>query len=246
MSATVATRPRVTDVTTTQDDPLLRLYDAEQRKIRHRLIAAFVVLGLVIGALVGGFYLARSTAATATDERNVAASSADQLAGKVLSDCAQTSTSPTDGPDASTCAQAREVQADPVVQQGARGERGPIGATGASGLPGPEGRGITAVRVNAAGRLIVTFTDGATQDVGAVIGPVGVAGVDGKDGTNGADGADGVDGVNGRDGTNGVDGQPPSGWQSTEPDGSVTTCTRVADFDPTSPQYQCTNAPAGG
>lgn len=42
----------------------------------------------------------------------------------------------------------------------------------------------------------------------------------------------------------GVDGQPPAGWTTRYPDGSVETCTRPPDFDPKAPTYTCTVAPA--
>jgi hypothetical protein len=52
------------------------------------------------------------------------------------------------------------------------GPEGPQGPAGADGAPGADGRGITSVQVTEVGqndcRLIVTYTDGSTQDAGAV------------------------------------------------------------------------------
>jgi hypothetical protein len=71
-------------------------------------------------------------------------------------------------------------------------------------------------------------------------GPTGPAGQPGRDGADGVDGANGADGKDGRDGTDGKDGQPPAGWTYTDPKGVTYTCTRVADFDPAAPRYECT------
>ncbi|WP_262265491.1 hypothetical protein [Microvirga yunnanensis] len=46
----------------------------------------------------------------------------------------------------------------------------PIGSGGGSGTAG---RGITSADVNGAGRLIITYTDGATSDAGYVVGAAG-------------------------------------------------------------------------
>lgn len=40
----------------------------------------------------------------------------------------------------------------------------------------------------------------------------------------------------------GLPGTPPVGWTVREPDGSLTTCERVAAFDPAAPRYQCLRA----
>ncbi|MCQ4614804.1 collagen-like protein [Corynebacterium sp. CCUG 55013] len=64
----------------------------------------------------------------------------------------------------------------------------------------PEG-GIRDASINRDGHLILTFTNGATKDLGKVVGK------DGKDGRNGADGKDGHDGRDGRDAPAGRDGK---------------------------------------
>lgn len=99
------------------------------------------------------------------------------------------------------------------------------GAPGKDGLAGRDGRGVAKLLTDANGHLLVTFTDGAVEDVGLVVGKDGTNGRDGKDGADGApgekgdkgdpgergaDGApgrDGVDGAPGRDGNDGRDGQ---------------------------------------
>lgn len=55
-----------------------------------------------------------------------------------------------------------------------------------------ESRSIKSVTINDEGRLIITYTDGTTEDAGNVVG------ADGKDGTDGEDGADGKPGKDGR------------------------------------------------
>ena len=75
-----------------------------------------------------------------------------------------------------------------------------------------EGRTIRKTQINEKGELIITYTDGFTENLGVVVGRDGVDGidgvdgVDGKDGKDGKDGIDGIDGVDGKDGTDGVDG----------------------------------------
>lgn len=73
----------------------------------------------------------------------------------------------------------------------------------------------------------------------------GLDGTDGKAGTNGKDGASitgpaGPAGQAGADGKDGSNGQPPAGWTFTTSRGNVYTCSRVSPFDPSSPQYACT------
>jgi hypothetical protein len=60
-----------------------------------------------------------------------------------------------------------------------------------------DGLGFTAAVINREGHLVLTRSDGATQDVGPVIGKDGAPGLDGKDaiGTPGRDGKDGADGL---------------------------------------------------
>lgn len=62
---------------------------------------------------------------------------------------------------------------------GPTGSQGPIGSTGPAGPAGQsggDGRGVLDTAVNSNGELIVTFTDGSTDNVGVVRGPQGEAG----------------------------------------------------------------------
>ena len=109
-------------------------------------------------------------------------------AGKVVGDDGAAGTPGADGSDGA---------------QGPKGEDGKDGADGAAGNDCEDGRGIDSVRINDAGELIVTFSDGAEQNVGPVAGAAGKDGNDGKDGDNGKDGADGTPGKDGKDGKDG-------------------------------------------
>lgn len=76
-------------------------------------------------------------------------------------------------------------------------------------------------------------------------GEPGAAGPAGPQGARGEVGPPGPVGQNGKDGKDGRVGQPPVSWTVSNPDGSTTTCVRVADFRPAQPRYTCTsNAPA--
>ena len=76
--------------------------------------------------------------------------------------------------------------------------------------------GISKVKINADGELIITFTDGEKENLGVIVGEDGKDGIngidgkdgkDGKDGEDGKDGVDGIDGEDGKDGINGADGK---------------------------------------
>lgn len=116
-------------------------------------------------------------------------------AGKVVGEDGAAGTPGADGSDGSDGA------------QGPKGDDGKDGADGAAGNDGEDGRSIDSVRINDAGELIVTFSDGVEQNVGPVAGAAGKDGNDGKDGDNGKDGADGADGTPGKDGKDGKDGR---------------------------------------
>lgn len=66
-------------------------------------------------------------------------------------------------------------------------------------IPAPkDGTSIASALIDASGRLILTFTDGLTKDVGEVVGKPGrdgLAGQPGRSGEKGADGKDGLDGL---------------------------------------------------
>lgn len=63
-----------------------------------------------------------------------------------------------------------------------------------------ETKGIASAVINDNGELVITYTDGTSDNLGVV---VGKDGEDGKDGQDGAPGKDGVDGEDGKDGADG-------------------------------------------
>jgi len=70
-----------------------------------------------------------------------------------------------------------------VGPQGANGLNGQDGIDGKNGINGKDGVGISSIKVNEDFHLIVTYTNGRTEDAGLL--PSGKDGIDGKDGTNG-------------------------------------------------------------
>ncbi|MBS6584079.1 MAG: collagen-like protein [Subdoligranulum sp.] len=66
-----------------------------------------------------------------------------------------------------------------------------------------ETKGIASAVINDNGELVITYTDGTSDNLGVVVGKDGVDGEDGKDGQDGAPGKDGVDGEDGKDGQDG-------------------------------------------
>lgn len=111
----------------------------------------------------------------------------------------------------------------PPARSIVQGVPGAPGATGAQGVAGPSGApGAT----------------GATGPAGSP-GPTGAQGVAGVEGPAGPQGPTGPAGADGKDGTDGAAGQPPAGWTFTDPAGITYSCTRAADFDPSSPEYTC-------
>lgn len=120
---------------------------------------------------------------------------------------------------------------------GSRGEPGEAGV-GEQGPPGPTGpRGPS-------GKAAPTITPspGPSGPAGPA-GPIGPAGADstvpGPTGPTGPAGQDAT-GAPGQDGTDGQDGSPPAEWTYVDEDGNEHRCTRVDDFDPDNPRYQCT------
>ena len=81
-------------------------------------------------------------------------------------------------------------------EKGDKGDRGDTGATGADGKNGVDGQngtdgtGITSSKINANGELVLTYSDGSTANVGAVVGAKGEKGDKGDTGATGADGQD--------------------------------------------------------
>lgn len=70
--------------------------------------------------------------------------------------------------------------------------------------PSDDARGIKSVTIDDNGHLIITYTDGTTEDAGKV---VGADGKDGKDGDKGPKGDKGDAGQDGKDGADGKDGR---------------------------------------
>lgn len=69
--------------------------------------------------------------------------------------------------------------------KGEPGERGADGAAGADGAPGKDGadgRGVKDLLIDREGSLIATMDDGATKNLGPIIGKDGAPGKDGRDG----------------------------------------------------------------
>lgn len=67
---------------------------------------------------------------------------------------------------------------------------------GEKGDPGTDGKSITSTEINANGELVLTYSDGSTANVGAVVGAKGEKGDKGDTGATGSAGADGQDGKN--------------------------------------------------
>lgn len=81
-------------------------------------------------------------------------------------------------PNDELCVLSRKIAADPtqvvIPKDGRNGDKGETGDTG------PAGKGVTSFLTNAEGNLIVTFTDGTTQDAGKVVGKNGADGINGR------------------------------------------------------------------
>lgn len=138
-------------------------------------------------------------------------------------------------PATDVCEMSREILSNPKATYTPKdGEDGKDGQDGANGKDGADGRGVTSFD-QSTGDLIVSFTDGQTQNLGRVIGKDGSQGIQGltgrgilstalqngnlivnyTDGTSetlgyivGPAGETGAAGQDGAPGTNGVDGQP--------------------------------------
>jgi hypothetical protein len=128
-----------------------------------------LILLLVVGVLSGiSFY-------KVNEEKEVA-----QTNSKVQAETTKNSTVCTTFPDDPLCKMAREIVANPT--QTVVPKDGKDGKSGRDGNDGRDGRGVTTFVTNASGDLIVTYTDGATQNVGRVVGQNGKDGLPGKDG----------------------------------------------------------------
>lgn len=92
----------------------------------------------------------------------------------------------------------REPKDGAPGRDGSRGERGEPGEAGREGAPGAPGRSITKGMLDKNGHLILTYSDGSTDDVGLIVG---------KDGVTGERGPQGEAGPAGERGERGADGQ---------------------------------------
>lgn len=135
-------------------------------------------------------------------------------------------------PNEEICVLSRKVAANPEeVLVPKDGKDGINGEKGDRGDQGERGRGITSFDVSDSGDLMVSYTDGQTQNAGKVVGENGKDGIDGRgilsaaidsgnlvlrftDGTSenlgivvGPAGANGTDGVDGQDGQS-IQGEP--------------------------------------
>ena len=108
--------------------------------------------------------------------------------------------------------------------KGDKGDAGQDGTDGKNGADGKDGRGIKSVTTNDKGDLIITYTDGTTENAGKVSGPKGDKGEPGKDGQDGQDGTQGPKGdkgdagQDGKDGQDGADGKDGRGVESVATD----------------------------
>ena len=66
--------------------------------------------------------------------------------------------------------------------QGPKGDKGDSGVNGVDGQNGTDGIGITSTEINESGELVLTYSDGSTANVGAVVGAKGEKGDTGADG----------------------------------------------------------------
>lgn len=193
------------------------------RRHRLRLVprSRLLLLGLAVSAvlfIVGSVVVAKinqNTAETATavveDQRDATAAQARQAIDPVLQLCAQNDEVARALHDRGACDLAERVEAEPIP--------------GIQGLPGEPGRGITGTSLTPGGRLVVSYTDGTSADLGVVVGAPGADGAPGRGitgtflesgrlvvaftdgdradlgpvvGSDGADGANGDDGADGR------------------------------------------------
>ena len=84
-------------------------------------------------------------------------------------------------------------------------------------------RGVKAVEVTDAGKLIFTLTDGSTIDLGSVMGPQGPKGETGPAGPQGQTGPAGAQGPKGETGSQGPKGETgPQGEQGPKGDTGAT------------------------
>jgi hypothetical protein len=78
--------------------------------------------------------------------------------------------------------------------KGKDGQNGTNGQNGSNGTDGKDGVGIAKTEITVDGKLVITYTDGTSTNLGKVVGS------DGKDGANGTNGQNGTNGLDGKDG----------------------------------------------
>jgi hypothetical protein len=148
---------------------------------RYKLLFRYFKLGLVALLITG--VLSSVTFWQVNQEKEVAVSNQ-----QVQADTALNSDFCKIYPATDYCVISKEIKENPtqaVIPKD--GKDGQDGQDGADGNEGPAGRGVTTFD-KSSGSLIVTYTDGQTQDLGVIVGQ------DGKDGADGATGAAGADG----------------------------------------------------
>lgn len=202
-----------------------RWYSSHRLDFLRSKLFWLAVVGLL--ALVAFFMLGfrdRTTAVVAQQQAQETQETLDQVADPLAALCASDpSVRARVGP---ACETATEAAAAPVAAK-----------------DGIDGRGITSTRIDEAGTLIISYTDGTDVPVGRVVGLPGVDGtgitgasiangrlvlsfsdghtqdvgaVVGPQGTAGVAGANGLNGVDGANGLNGADGAPGRGIASTD------------------------------
>lgn len=130
--------------------PDTQLPAADRRDWRGRvLLGGLIVLAVLVA--VGVWYLA-TRGATAEDQRDAEVVQKLDIASQVSQACATGQLPSGDR----LCATAAQAQAAPIP-----------------GEAGPSGRGITGTRMTEDGRLVVSYTDGTSDDVGVVKGAPG-------------------------------------------------------------------------
>ena len=212
-------------------EPVAATPAAERRPLPRWLPWAMVALAAV-GVAAAILLTTRTTSAeqTASQSQDVASAAvADKvdLGQDVKAACDRGDVVQTpEGRD--LCDRANVAAAQPIP------ERGPTGDTGATGAAG---RGITGTDITPAGDLVISYTDGTSQNAGRVVGREGAQGrgiassgiVGGRlvltytDGKTvdlgqvvGRDGADGQAGTNGAAGATGAKGPPGRGVDSVD------------------------------
>ena len=141
-------------------------------ELRLRQVTRYTTLGLVaVLALCGLLFLYVNNA-----KQNEQAAITNS---KVQADQTKDSTYCSVYPSDEVCVLARKIAANPTESLAKDGAQGPQGATGPRGS---DGRGVSSFTTDKDGNLLVTYTDGKTENAGHVVGKDGAQGPPGKDG----------------------------------------------------------------